>query len=413
MHSMDSNPTPHAGMGFKQFVALIAAIMATNALAIDAMLPALGRIGQSLGLSAANERQWIITAYLLGFGAAQIVYGTLADRYGRRPILFLTLGIYILASLACAASRSLDAILISRFIEGLGAAGTRVIAISVVRDCYAGRLMARVMSLSLLVFLGVPVLAPSLGQLIMLVAPWPVIFLVLAVYGAAVAVWAMRKLPETLHPADRRAIDIKSILAAGRITLSNRPSVGYTLALTLMIGAWFGFINAAQQIFADVFHAQRIFTLVFALIAGGIAAAAIANARLVSRIGSRKISHAALLGFAVLAIAHVALAASSRETVVSFTPLQMAMMFCFGLMIGNFGAMAMESLGHLAGSAASLQGLVSTLGAALIGFFIGQSFNGTMLPITLGFLVCSFLALAAVIWAERGKFFVSRQLQTA
>ncbi len=410
---MNTENSPHPGMGTKQFVAMIAAIMATNAVAIDSMLPALGQIGASLGLTEANERQWVITAYLLGFGAAQIFYGTLADRFGRRKILFLALGIYALASLACAFSHSFEALISARLVEGLGAAGTRVLAISIVRDCYEGRKMARVMSLSLLVFLGVPVLAPSLGQVIMFVAPWPAIFGFLAVYAVAVMVWVARKLPETLRPADRRPIVFGNILAAARITLGNRVSVGYTLALTLVIGSWFGFINSAQQVFADIFQQPRLFTLIFAMIAGGIAAASIVNARLVNRLGSRKIAHTALLAFVALAAAQTILAIDGRDTLVNFALLQVAMMFCFGLMMGNFGAMAMESLGHVAGSAASLQGLISTLGAALIGLFIGQSFNGTMVPLTNGFTLCSALALTAVIWAERGKLFYAHHLQAA
>jgi DHA1 family bicyclomycin/chloramphenicol resistance-like MFS transporter len=402
---------PHRGMGFKQFVGMIAALMATNALAIDSMLPALGQIGSSLGLTAANERQWVITAYLLGFGAAQIFYGTLADRYGRKPTVYLALGIYIAASLACAMSRSFEAMMVARLVEGLGAAGTRVLAISIVRDCYEGRKMARVMSLSLLVFLGVPVLAPSFGQLIMLVAPWPVIFVALAVYAALVCLWIALKLPETLHARDRRPIAFANILGAARLTLSNRASVGYTLALTLVIGSWFGFINSAQQVFADVFQAPRLFTLIFAMIAGGIAAASVVNARLVNRLGSRKISHTALLIFVALAAVQAMAAIGGRDPIWRFAVQQVAMMFCFGLMMGNFGAMAMETLGRVAGSAASIQGFVSTLAAALIGLFIGQRFNGTLVPLTLGFLVCSGLALAMVVWAERGRLFYARQLQ--
>ncbi len=410
---MTTETNPHPGMGFKQFVAMIAALMATNALAIDAMLPALGQIGAALGLTAANERQWVITAYLLGFGAAQIFYGTLADRYGRKPTVFIALGIYIAASLACACTRSFEAMILARLVQGLGAAGTRVLAISIVRDCYAGRKMARVMSLSLLVFLGVPVLAPSLGQLVMLAAPWPVIFIALAVYAALVCLWIARKLPETLHKRDRRPIEFANILGAARITLSNRVSVGYTLALTLVIGAWFGFINSSQQVFADVFGQPRLFTLIFAMIAGGIAAASIVNARLVNRLGSRKISHTALLAFITFAVAQACAAIAGDDSLWNFALLQIAMMFCFGLMMGNFGAMAMEPLGHLAGSAASIQGLISTLGAALIGLLIGQNFNGTTIPLTLGFAIASTLALCIVIWAERGKLFYARHLQAA
>jgi DHA1 family bicyclomycin/chloramphenicol resistance-like MFS transporter len=395
-------------MGFRQFVALIAALMATNALAVDTMLPALGQIGASLGLAAANERQFVITAYLLGFGAAQIFYGTLADRFGRKPVLLAGLGIYIIASLAAAFAGSFDEMMAARVIQGLGAAATRVLAVSIVRDCYAGRLMARVMSLSFIVFLGVPILAPSIGQLIMLVAPWRSIFIALAIYATGVAIWVMRALPETLHPADRRPISFAHISAAARLTLSNRISLGYTAALTLVIAGMFGFINSAQQVFTQVFHEPRMFTVIFAGIAGSIAVASLVNSRLVGRLGSRMISHAALLGFLAVAVVHAAMAIAGHETLLSFALLQAAMMFCFGLMVGNFGAMSMEPLGHIAGAAASIQGFVSTVAAALIGFAIGQSFDGTVVPITCGFALCSAAALAVVLIAERGVLFNPR-----
>jgi len=395
--------SPHAGMGFKQFVALVAAIMATNALAVDSMLPALGQIGAGLGLDAANQRQWIVTAYLLGFGAAQILYGTLADRFGRKPVLVAALAIYIAASLAAALSRSFELMMLARIVQGIGAAGTRVLAVSVVRDCYAGRRMARVMSFTFIVFLAVPIFAPSLGQLIMLVLPWRAIFVALALFAVIVLVWMARKLPETLHPEDRRPIEFGNIISAARKTLSNRVSVGYTLALTLVMGSMFGFINSAQQVFADVFHMPRLFPLIFAGIAGSIAIASLLNARLVDRLGSRVIAHAALCGFIAVAAVHAVVAASGAETIVSFAILQAVMMFCFGLMVGNFGAMSMEPLGHIAGSAASIQGFLSTLLAALIGLAVGQSFNGTVVPLTLGFAVCGVAALAMVLFAEGGR----------
>ncbi len=400
----------HAGMGFGQFVAMMAALMATNALAIDAMLPALGRIGDSLGVAVANERQWVVTAYVLGFGAAQIFYGTLADRFGRRATVFVALGVYVAASLWCAVAGSFEGLIVARVVEGLGAAGTRVLAVSIVRDCYEGRRMARVMSLSLLVFLGVPILAPSLGQLVMLFAPWRVIFVVLAGYAVVVGGWIAWKLPETLDARDRRPIAFAAIFGAARITLTNRASVGYTLAMSLVIGAWLGFLNSSQQVFADVFHRPGLFTLVFAMIAGGIAVASIVNAWLVDRLGSRKISHAALLAFILLAMAQAAVAFGGADTLWRFAALQMAMMFCFGLMMGNFGAMSMAPLGHIAGSAASIQGLLSTLGGALIGLLIGQDFDGTIVPMTLGFAVCGVLALAAVVLAEGGRLFAPHEL---
>ncbi len=402
-----NNTTTPAGMGFREFVGLVAALMATNALAIDTMLPALGQIGTALGLTHANDRQWVISAYLIGFGIAQIIYGPLADRYGRKAVLVPALVIYVVFSLLIALSRSFELMLAARFIQGIGAAGTRVLSVTIVRDRFEGRLMARVMSLAVIVFLGVPILAPSLGQLVMLAFPWPAIFIGLALFGSFVLAWIVIRLPETLRPADRRAIEFGPVLAATRLTLGNRASLFYTLASTLMSGSLFGFINSSQQLFTTVLHEARFFTLIFAIAAAFIALASLLNARLVERLGMRMLSHTALLGYIACATLHAAIALAGYETVWTFTIMQSAMMFCFGLLVGNFGAMAMEPLGHIAGTASSVQGFISLVGAALIGFFIGQSFDGTAVPMTLGFAGCSLLALACVLAAEGGSLFRS------
>ena len=397
--------TPHPGMGFKEFVGLIAALMATNALGVDTMLPALQQIGTALGVGNANENQWIVTAYLLGFGVAQIFYGTLIDRYGRKPVLLWGMAGYVLGSLAVAGAGSFSLVLAARALQGVAAAVSRVVAVSIVRDCYAGRLMARVMSISFIVFLGVPVLAPSIGQLIMLVAPWRWVFVWLAAFGFAVLVWVALRLPETLHEEDRTPIALGNIARSFGLVLTNRLWLGYSLAMTFIIGALVGFINSGQQVFLDVFRLPRLFPTIFGLIAGFIAIASIVNARLVERLGMRLLSHAALLGFIAIAFIHALVAFFGFETIWSFAILQSAMMFCFGLLAGNFGAIAMEPVGHVAGTAASAQGFLTTVGGAVIGFLIGQSFNGSDVPLTLGFAASGLLTLAAVLVTERGRLF--------
>lgn len=397
--------TPHPGMGFRAFVALIAAMMATNALAIDSMLPALPAIGNSLAITEPNSRQWIITSYLLGFGVAQLIYGTLSDRYGRRPILLLGFVIYAIASIAAAAAPSFEAMMVARVVQGIGAAATRVLAVSIVRDCYSGRQMARVMSLAFIVFLAVPVIAPSLGQVIMLVAPWRGIFGLLAAFGIVVGLWAAAKLPETLHPEDRKPLAFGSIVGSFRTILTNRVAMGYMLAMTLVMGSLFGFINSAQQVFVDVFHAGTYFTGIFAMIALFIAAASLVNARVVGRMGSRRVSHAALIGFIAVTCLHAAIAAAGLETIWVFALLQSLTMFAFGLIGPNFGAISMEPLGHVAGTASSVQGFITTVGGALMGFAIGQRLDGTVVPLTLGFGACGIGALVLVLVAEKGQLF--------
>ena len=401
------------GPGFPEFVALIAMMMALNALAIDSMLPALPAIGDALGVVEENSRQWIITAYLLGFGVAQLIYGPLADRYGRKPVLMAGLSLYVLFSVLAAFAPTFDLLIAARVATGVGAAALRVLAVSIVRDRYSGRTMARVMSLSFLVFLGVPILAPTLGQLVLTVAPWPWIFGVLALAGGAFMIWAAIRLPETLHPEDRMPIQVARIAGAFREAVTNRQSIGYTLAMTAITGALFGFINSSQQIFYDVFEAPRLFTTVFALVAGGIAVASLLNARLVERLGSRLISHAALLGFIAMATIHSAVALSGHETIWTFAVLQGLTMFCFGLIAGNFGSMAMEPMGHIAGTASSAQGFISTTAGSTLGFLIGQQFDGSVAPMAIGMATMGLAALGFVLIAERGRLFKSRRIEAA
>ena len=397
-------------LGFVEFVCLIALMMALNALAIDSMLPALPHIGDELGVANANSRQWVVTAYLLGFGGAQLIYGPLADRFGRKPVLLFGVGVYVVFSLLATLAPTFDTLILARIGQGLGSACTRLLAVSIVRDRFEGRTMARVMSFSFLVFLGVPILAPSIGQAIMLVGPWRWIFAGLGLIGVGLIVWAALRLPETLRPEDRLPIQFRRLASAYRIAVTDRTAVGYTLAMTAITGALFGFINSSQQIFADVFHAEAAFPAIFALIAGGIAVASLVNARLVVSLGSRKISHTALIGFTVVSAVHAVVAISGHESIWTFAVLQTLTMFCFGLIAGNFGAMAMETMGHIAGTAASIQGFVSTIAGSLLGFAVGQQFDGTTVPMAAGFTLFGLIALGCVLFAERGRLFRSHHL---
>jgi MFS transporter, DHA1 family, multidrug resistance protein len=396
---------PHPGIGFKQFVAMVAAMMAVNALAIDGMLPALPAIGKALNIATDNDRQWIVTAYMLGFGSSQLFYGTLADRFGRRPVLLTGLILYVLFSLLAAAATSFEMLLIARVLQGVGSAGSRVLAVSIVRDCYSGRRMARVMSLSFIVFLAVPVFAPSFGKVIMMVLPWRFIFVGFAAFALSVIVWVHFRLPETLHPEDRTPISFANTMNNFRIILTNRISIGYTVAMTVLLGGLFGFINSAQQVFFDVFHAEKWFTILFAMIGLSIAAAALTNARLVERFGTRILSHSALCLYITCATIHAVIAFSGGESLAVFAPFLAVQFFCFGLVVSNFGAIAMDPLGHMAGTASSVQGFLTTIGGALCGFWIGQHFDGTVIPLTLGFAGFGIGGFLIVLIVEKGRLF--------
>ena len=405
MHAPKASATGATGQSFVGFVALIAALMAITSLAVDAMLPALPQIGEALGITDDNQRQWIVTAYLLGFGVVQIFIGPLADRFGRRPLILGGLALYGFSAVASALAGSFAPMMVARMLQGIGAAAPRVLAATVVRDGHSGREMARVMSLAMMTFLAVPVLAPSIGQLVLFVAPWRAIFAVFAIFALIVFAWAFVALPETLRPENRSNLHAGTIARNMAACFRERAALGYMLAMGCAMGGLLAFINSVQQICADVFDAAAWMPLVMAFVGSSMAAASLFNSRIVGRLGMRVTSHAAAFAFLAGGIVHVALAASGHESLVGFTLVQCFVMFSFGFMVPNFGAMAMEPLGRLAGTGSAVQGFTTTLLGALIGFAIGQEFDGTLLPYGVGVTLCAGGVLGSALIAEDGRLF--------
>jgi DHA1 family bicyclomycin/chloramphenicol resistance-like MFS transporter len=389
------------GPGLREFIALMAALMAANALAIDSMLPALPAIGEGLGVAEANRRQLVITVYLLGFGFAQLIYGPLSDRFGRKRLLIASLALYGIFGLLAGIASSFTLLLAARALQGVAAAATRVLVVAVIRDRYEGSGMARIMSIVMIVFMIVPVLAPTFGQAMLAIASWRHIFIILGVYGAALALWTMLRLPETLPVGKRRPLSFGSIGQAVWMTLRNRQSIGNTVAQTLLMGALFAFINSIQQIVFDVYRRPELIGIVFACIAGPMALSSYANSKLVMRLGSRRILLVALSAFTGMAALHLLVAELIGGGIWTFVLLQAGTMAFFGLIGANAGALAMEPLGHVAGTASSVQGVITTVGGALIGFAIGQHFDGTTLPFLIGFTLCGGSALGVAFWANR------------
>ncbi|MEQ1952553.1 multidrug effflux MFS transporter [Mesorhizobium sp. CN2-181] len=388
-----------------EFIALAAALMALNALAIDIMLPGLQQIGASLGVENENHRQYVITAYFAGMASALLAYGPASDRFGRRGPLLFGLTVYLLAAFAAAFSPNFETMLALRFIQGIGAASTRVIAVSMVRDRFGGRQMAEIMSLIFMVFMIIPVVAPSIGQLMMLFANWHFIFICMGTIAVAIALWAAVRLPETMHPEDRRPFTLSSVGQAFGIVLTTRVSLWYTLASMTVFGALFGFINSAQQVYVGIYGLGVWFPVVFACIAGLMAVSSFLNSRLVMRWGMRRLSHAALIGFFLVSLIWLVWSLFGQVPLLVFVALFAAAMFQFGWIGSNFNALAMEPLGHIAGSASSVQGFIQTLGGGLVGAFIGQSFDGTTTPLAAGFCGVAGLGIVMVLIAERGKLF--------
>jgi DHA1 family bicyclomycin/chloramphenicol resistance-like MFS transporter len=280
-----------------------------------------------------------------------------------------------------------------------------VIARSAIRDRYSGRQMARVMSLTMILFLIIPVIAPTLGQLVLAFAPWRSIFLLFGAYASIVFLWVLLRMPETLHPEFRLTLNRKQVTRAIALVLGGRVSLCYTLAMAIMFGSILAYVGMVQQIFQDVFHRPALMPGVFAICASSMAVTSYLNSRIVERLGMRAISQTGLFIFIGVTSLHVLVVLLGLERLWTFVLLQSVTLACLGLTGSNFGAMAMEPVGSVAGVGASLQGFVSTTGGALVGALIGKWFNGSTLPLALGALLCGLAGLGLVIYAEHGRLF--------
>jgi DHA1 family bicyclomycin/chloramphenicol resistance-like MFS transporter len=395
----------HRPMGFPEFVVVIASIMALNPLAMDMMLPALPDIASAFHITEANRPQEVLSTFLIGFGIGQFVMGPLSDRFGRRAVLIDGMALYCIASVIAVSASSFETLLLARVLQGLGTSATRVIATSIVRDCYAGRRMASVMSLAMMVFIAVPVIAPSLGQAVLLLTQWRGIFVVLLLYGFVALVWNAMRMPETLPESERRSLAPRDVLGAFRQTVTNRQTMGYALAAGGVMGSLFAYVLCSQQVFTGIYGLGHYFPIAFAAIAVGTAIAGFLNARFVGRLGMRVISHGALLAFVAVAGTLLAGAKLGIMPLPLFMALSALMMFAFGLMIANFTSLAMEPQGHIAGTASSLYGSITTLLGIGIGTTIGQDYDGTLLPFATGFFLCTLASFAVVLVTEKGRLF--------
>lgn len=404
MHDVTRAPQRTRLPGSREMVVMMAMVMALNALAIDTMLPALPAIAEGLGVASANDRQYVISTYLLGVGVGSLIYGPLADRFGRKGVLVPALLAYTVLAIGSGLATSFPMLLALRFGHGLVAAGLGVIVIAVIRDLFAGDAMAKRMSLIFLVFMIVPIIAPAIGAGVAAVAGWRSIFFMFAVMSLLMLVW-LRRLPETLDPADVRPLDWRTMLAGWATVTRHRRATGYMAASGIMQGALYGYLNSSEQIISEVFDARVLFPLVFACVAIGIAIANFSNARIVERFGARRVSQTAVFAFIATAIAQIAAALSGAETLWMFTLLMMVNVGLVGFIGSNFGSIAMEDFGHMAGIASSYQSFAKTVLGATAGALIGQQYDGTTLPLAHAFLICAVLGLLLVLWAERGRLF--------
>lgn len=376
-------------MRFPEFVALMAFIMCFVALAIDLMLPALAMIGEDLGVVDPNHNQLVISGVFIGVALGQLFYGPLSDVWGRKPILYLGMSIFILGTLLSLFSQSMEVMVLGRVLQGFGAASPRTLTVAIVRDQYVGPQMARVMSLIMTVFILVPVVAPALGQGVLMLAGWRAMFALLLILALVVSIWAFLRLPESLSAEGRVPFSLRTIGQGLSEVLTHKVALANILALGMIFGAFLGFLSSVQQIMQAIYQLGAMFPLYFAVLALGLGVASYSNSRLVQRFGLYTLVQVALSAVVMFSV----LALIFSFAVGHAVPLTGAMLYfmlvllCMGLLFGNLNAMIMEGFGHIAGLASSLVGALSTLIAVLLGILIGQLFNATLVPVISGFLL--------------------------
>jgi DHA1 family bicyclomycin/chloramphenicol resistance-like MFS transporter len=388
-----------------EFIVLVALLNAMVAMSIDTMLPAIGSIASELGALDPNSRQFIITSFFAGMTVGTLIYGPWSDSIGRKPAIYAGLTLYAVGALICLFSVNFPMILIGRFIQGFGASSPRIVSIAMVRDGSAGASMARVMSFVMTVFMLVPILAPSIGQLVLFVASWRVIFLGFLIMGTIAGVWLWLRQEETL-PRDRRSpLSATALLSAAGEVVRHPVAMGYTLAVGCIFGSFICYLGTSQQLFAEQYGQGAYFVVWFGVFAIAIAIAMILNARLVMKYGMRKLSKWALRASIVISgiFLIVSLPFSGHPPLAVLGIYLFANFFCSGILFGNYNAIAMEPMGRIAGMAAAISGSLSSLIAIIAGSLIGQQYDGTVIPLAAGFTGLGLVAFFLTEWAERRR----------
>ncbi len=365
----------------------MALLISVVAISIDALLPALGVIGAEMGVTDTNRTQLLIGFIFAGMAIGQLVAGPVSDAVGRKPVLYAGLALYLAGSVACWLARDFDLLLAGRCLQGFGVACPYVTAISVVRDKYAGRDMARMMSLIMMIFILVPAVAPSLGLGIIRVAGWRAIFLFYLVYAVAIGGWIALRLEETLPPDHRVPLTRRAFRHGLHTVVHNRTTTFYMVAMGLTFGGLISYVGASRQIFQDQFHVGADFALYFGGLALLLGVASMLNSHFVGRWGMRAICRGAAVALVAASALFLALQLVMTVTLPMFVAYAGVLFFAFGLMFGNLNAVAMEPMGDVAGMASAIIGATSSVISLLLGTLIGQLYDNTLRPLSLGFLL--------------------------
>jgi len=387
-----------------EFVAMMAALMSIVALAIDAILPAISNIGESINSTDSTDNQLLVTMIFLGLGVGQLFFGPISDSFGRKPVVYIGFTIFLVASIICLYAPSLEVMVIGRILQGIGLSAPRTISISIIRDTYEGDYMAKVMSFVVAFFILIPVVAPAIGKLILDAAGWQAIFYVQLFFALLIAIWFWKRQPETLHPEYKIPFTSHVFIDGVKEFVRYRETVAFTITSGLVTGAFLVYLSSAQHIFEDQYALKEMFPYIFAGLAISIGLSTFLNGTLVMRFGMRKLSLMATIVFCLVAILYSILFLNSPNpsiyVLVGFLSVQF---FCLGFMWGNFRSIAMEPIGHIAGIGAAINGFISTVLSIPIATFIGEFVKDSVWPLFAGLAICGLCSLAIFLLVRRPR----------
>ena len=386
----------------KEFIALMAALMSLVALSIDALLPALPEIGEHLGVTDTTKNQLLITMIFLGLGFGQLVFGPLSDNFGRKKMVYFGFIVFVIASIVCVTTKSLEIMIIGRIFQGIGLSAPRSISIAMIRDSYSGDYMAKILSIVVMFFILIPVVAPTLGQFLLHFLDWRAIFNVNMVIGAIVLVWFWKRQPETLSTENKKPFTFRRYLTSAKDFFTHKEAVAFTLASGFITGSFMVYLSTSQQIFQDQYGLGELFPYFFASIAIAVGSATFLNSRLVVKFGSMRIAFIATIAYFVISLLYIILFYNKgNPNIYVLLGFFLFQFFAVGLLFGNLRALAMQPLGHIAGMGSAINGFISTVMAVPIANYIGGFVKTSVLPLFIGFSIFGFLTLLVFIFMKK------------
>ncbi|CAM1368231.1 Bicyclomycin resistance protein [Tenacibaculum litopenaei] len=379
----------------------MASLMSLVALSIDALLPALSPIGTSIHVTDNQDLQLLITMIFLGLGVGQLISGPISDSVGRKPLIYVGFIVFVLASILCVYSESLEWMIVGRIFQGVGLSAPRTLSIAMVRDTFSGNYMAKIMSFVVVIFILVPVVAPSIGKLLLDQYGWQAIFYSQLFFGAFVILWLAKRQPETLKEEYKTPLRLQLFTNGLREFFKQRQAWVFTLVSGLITGAFMVYLSASQQIFENQYQLKEEFPFIFAGLAISVGLATFLNGTLVMKYGMYRLVRFFAILFIAVSGAYIALFYQTPNpsiyVLVTFFVLQF---FAIGFLFGNLRSLAMQPIGHIAGVGAAYNGFISTIMAVPIATFIGGFVKETSLPLFIGFFCCGILALGLILYGK-------------